>query len=104
MCKGRSPSRKEARPLLQVTGIGRLDLRNVLRLHALLATGRLVGNLGALFEGPESVALYRAVVHEEVIASIVLGDEAVALLVVEPLDRSLGHLPSPPFFPRAPSQ
>jgi hypothetical protein len=30
-------------------------------------------------------------VHEEVVASIIWLDEAIALLVVEPLDRSLGH-------------
>src|ERR687893_1620527 len=33
-----------------------LDGGDVLRLHALLATGRLVGDLGALFEGPEPAA------------------------------------------------
>jgi hypothetical protein len=36
-------------------------------------------------------------VHEEVIASVVGGDKAVALLVAEPLDRSLGHVQEPAF-------
>jgi hypothetical protein len=31
------------------------------------------------------------VVHEEVLASIIGGDKAVAFLAVEPLDRSLRH-------------
>jgi hypothetical protein len=71
------------------SSLGRGD---VLGLHALVALGRLVGDLGALFEGPEPAAAYPAVVHEEVFATFVRGDEAVALLVVEPLDRSLGHV------------
>jgi hypothetical protein len=36
-------------------------------------------------------------VNEEILATLVGGDEAVALLVVEPLYRSLGHIWSPPF-------
>ena len=63
---------------------------DVLCLHALLAPGRLVGDLLAFFEGLEPAACYPAVVHEEVFASVVGLYEAVALLVVEPLNRSLG--------------
>jgi hypothetical protein len=44
----------------------------------------------AFFEGLEPAACYPAVVHEEVFASVVGLYEAVALLVVEPLNRSLG--------------
>jgi hypothetical protein len=36
-------------------------------------------------------------VHEQVVSSVVGGDEAITLLVVEPLDRSLGHVPEPAF-------
>src|ERR687897_827479 len=70
---------------------------DVLRLHPLLALRRLVGDLGTLFKRPKPTARYPGVVHEEVFATIVRGDKAVALLVVEPLNRSLGHVPSPPF-------
>src|SRR5829696_2917200 len=74
-----------------------LDGRDVLRLHPLLALRRLVGDLRALLQGPEPVAGYPGVVHEEVLATLVRGDKAVALLVVEPLHRSLGHILKPAF-------
>jgi hypothetical protein len=74
-----------------------LDSGDVLRLYALLATSRLVGDLGAFFEGLKPAAYYRAVVHEEIIAPVVRGDEAVAFIAVEPLDRSLGHVLEPAF-------
>jgi hypothetical protein len=35
------------------------------------------------------------VVHEEILATVIRGDKAVALLVVEPLNRSLGHILEP---------
>src|ERR671919_622528 len=70
---------------------------NVLRLHSLTPLGRLVRHLGALVEGLEALACYARVVHEEILTSVVGGDEAVALLVAEPLYRSLGHFWSPPF-------
>ena len=53
--------------------------------------------LDQYFEGLEPAARYPAVVQEEVIASVVGGDKAVAFLVVEPLDRSLGHVQKPAF-------
>src|SRR5215211_5339769 len=74
-----------------------LDSRDVIRLHALLALGLLVRDLGALIEALEAVAGYTRVVHEEIITALVGGDEAVALLVGKPLYRSLGHIWSPPF-------
>src|SRR5215216_3287805 len=70
---------------------------NVLRLHSLTPLGRLVRYLGALVEGLEALACYARVVHEEVLTPVVRGDEAVALLVAEPLYRSLGHMPEPTF-------
>src|ERR671921_323920 len=82
----------------------RLDGGDVVRLHALLALGSLVGDLGALIEALEAVTRYARVVHEEVLATLVRGDEPVAFIVVEPLYRSLGHTWSPPFFTGAPPQ
>ncbi len=35
--------------------------------------------------------------HEEVLTPIIWGDKAVALILAEPLNRSLGHTLSPPF-------
>src|SRR5215207_10866979 len=75
----------------------RLDGGDVIRLHALLALGSLVGDLGTLLKALEAVTRYARVVHEEVLATLIRGDEAVALLVTEPLYRSLGHIWSPPF-------
>src|SRR5215203_7097891 len=87
------------RPSCCCLGVARaLDRADVLRLHALLALGRLIGDLLALFKGPEAVSYYSAVVHEEVFATLIGGDKAVALVLVEPLDRSFwGHVSSPPF-------
>src|SRR5215213_8051663 len=74
-----------------------LSGRDVNRLHALPALGRLVGHLGALFEGLEPTALYAGVVDEEILAPIIRRDKAVALLIAEPLHRSLGHAVAPTF-------
>src|SRR4051794_5697400 len=93
--EGRIP--KDPALMLLACAVSYLDGGNVLRLHALIAAGRLVGNLGTLFEGPEPTTGYPAVMHEEVIATLVGSDEAVALLVVEPLDRSLGYVLKPAF-------
>src|SRR5687768_6564183 len=82
----------------------RLDSGDVIRLHALLALGSLVRDLGALLKALEAVTRYARMVHEEVLATLIRGDEAVALIVVEPLYRSLGHVWSPPFFTWAPPQ
>jgi hypothetical protein len=70
---------------------------DVARLHALLATGRLVGDLGTLVEGLEPVTRYAAVVNEEIVATLIRADKAVAFIVVEPLNRSLGHMLEPTF-------
>src|SRR5215216_4359500 len=67
-------------------------LRNVLCLHAPSALDRLVSHLLAFFEGLEATACYARVVHEEVFASIIRRNEAVAFVAVEPLDCSLGHV------------
>src|SRR5215204_1107532 len=82
----------------------RLDGGDVVRLHALLALGSLVGDLGTLIEALEAVTCYTTVVNEEITTALVGGDEAVAFIVVEPLYRSLGHIWSPPFSVGAPLQ
>src|SRR4028119_2333194 len=70
---------------------------DVRRLHPLTSLGRLVGDLGTLVEGLEALAGYAGVVHEEILAPIIRGDKAVALLVAEPLHCSLGHNQAPTF-------
>src|SRR5215207_4312821 len=82
----------------------RLDGGDVIRLQTFPALGSLVGDLGTLIEALEAVTHYTAVVDEDVLATLIGGDEAVAFIVVEPLDRSLGHTWSPPFFTGAPPQ
>src|SRR5918995_1366569 len=81
-----------------------LDGSNVLRLHALTPLGRFVRHLGAFVEGLEALARYARVVHEEVLTPVVRGDEAVALLVTKPLNRSLGHILEPAFRVPGPPQ
>src|SRR5215208_4231068 len=68
-------------------------LRNVLCLHAPSALDRLVSYLLAFFEGLEATACYARVVHEEVFASIIRCNKAIAFVAVEPFNRSLGHVP-----------
>jgi hypothetical protein len=67
-------------------------LRDIYRLQTFPALGHLVDHLLALVEGLKSATRYACVVHEHIFATIFWGDEAEALLVVEPLDRSLGHV------------
>src|ERR671921_2117463 len=67
-------------------------LRNVLCLHAPSALHRLVSHLLAFFEGLEATTGYTRVVHEEVFASIIRSNKAIAFVAVEPLDCSLGHV------------
>src|SRR5580698_2774817 len=79
---------------------GRLD-RNWLERPDLLSLGALGaltgGELDSLvfLQAAESVNLNRGVVHEDVGAAVVGGDEPVALVGVEPLHGALRHVPSP---------
>jgi hypothetical protein len=59
--------------------------------------GLLVGDLGALIEALEAVTRNAAVVHEEILATLIRGDEAVALLVGKPLLPFLGPYLEPTF-------
>src|ERR671920_1844850 len=75
----------------------RLEPGDVFRLQTFPALGSLVGDLGTLIEALVAVAGYTRMVHEEVLATLVRSDEAVAFIIVEPLYRSLGHIPEPTF-------
>ena len=83
---------------------GWLDPGDVIRLQTFPALGRLIRHPGALLEGLEAVASNAGVVHENVLATRLRSDEAVAFLVGKPLYRSLGHIWSPPFSVGAPLQ
>src|SRR6185436_2117705 len=72
------------------------DGANVHRLRTLVAVLLLVLDLGVLGERLEPLTIDSRVVDEQVTVSVVRSDEAVALLVVEPLDGSGRHeLPLP---------
>src|SRR5919197_1331276 len=73
----------------------RLDEADVHRLRSLVADLLLVLHLGVLGEALEALAVDARVVHEEIAVPLVRSDEAVALLVVEPLDVSRRHVNCP---------
>src|SRR5262249_26484008 len=75
-------------------GLG--DLGDVDRLGAFCPFAGLELDLRALGEGLEALAADVAEVHEEILPTLVRGDEAVALRVVEPLHRSSSHGETPP--------
>src|SRR5690606_28266097 len=70
----------------------RLDRADVLSLRTLLALPDLELHALALVEGLETRAADGGVVHEDVRAASVLGDEAEALLAVEPFHAALSHV------------
>src|SRR5690606_9883448 len=70
---------------------------NFFSLHAFLAAGSDESNSLAFFQGFEAVSLDGLEVYEQVVTRL-RGDEAVALLIVEPLDGTglaVGHGLSP---------
>src|SRR5690606_41290948 len=69
---------------------GSVDADDVLSLRALRLLDDVELDPVALGEGPEAGALDRRVVDEAVLRSVLRGDEAEALLVVEPLHGSGG--------------
>src|SRR6266516_5390108 len=75
------------------------DRLDVAGLRALLALGHVELDLLVLVEIPVADAGDRAEVHEDVRAAVVLGDEAEALLAVEPLHGTCAHEQFPPFLP-----
>src|SRR4051794_21517147 len=64
---------------------------NVLRLRALGALRDVELDLLVLVQGLVALALDGRVVHEDVVAAVLLRNEAEALLGVEPLDSALSH-------------
>src|SRR4051812_29471536 len=74
------------------TGVELADRTNVRRLGTLLPLGRLELDARALGEGLEAITRDAAEVHEEVLRPILRRDEAVALLVAEPLHSACSHL------------
>src|SRR5439155_11157963 len=79
---GRPPPHLRSRP-----GLG-LEGHDVLRGRALCALDHVELDLGALRKAPMAFGLDGAVMAEDVLLAVVTRDEAEALLVVEPLDRS----------------
>src|SRR5918998_2054247 len=77
------------------TAVERLDGADVHRLRTLVAGLFLVLHLGVLGERLEAATVDPGVMDEQVTVSIVRRDEAVALLVVEPLDGSGRHVNCP---------
>src|SRR5262245_35683568 len=71
-----------------------LDLADVGGLEPLRPLGHLELDLVTLGQALEALGLDGVEMHEHVVARL-LGDEAIALRVVEPLDRSLCHEPLP---------
>src|SRR5918998_6815320 len=92
-----------ARPRREPRQRGPSQLLDVHGLRALVALLLLVGDLGVLLQGSEALSVDARVMDKEVAAALVRGDEAVALLVVEPLDgsgwHSVLHLPVVHGFP-----
>lgn len=66
--------------------------------QAFFPTSSLELDLGAFGKGFEACALDFCVVNKEILATIVRGDEAKPLLVVEPFDGSITHTDFPSFF------
>src|SRR5689334_170008 len=64
---------------------------DVLRLRALRTLGYVELDLLVLVEGLVALRLDGRVVNEDVVAAVLLGDEAEALLSVEPLNGALSH-------------
>src|SRR3954453_9378985 len=75
------------------------DLLDVYGLRALVALLFLIGHLRGLAKRLEAIPADAGVMHEQVAAAVVGCDEAVALLVVEPLDGPGCHLRIAPFSP-----
>src|SRR4051795_11841391 len=68
-----------------------LQLGHIHGLGTLVPGLLVVGHLGVLLQRLEAAAVDARVMNEQVSIALVGGDEPVALLVVEPLDRTGGH-------------
>src|SRR5207245_4205392 len=83
------PRPPERRPRTRAVSLG--DRSDVGRFRTLRALALLELHARALGERLEAVAGDAAVMDEEILRSLVGGDEAVPLRIVEPLDDSVGH-------------
>src|SRR5205814_3910245 len=77
--------------LMRLPTSSSLDGSDAGRLRTLRALASFVGNLGTLRQGLEAIASDRAVMDEQILATVVRGDESVPLRVVEPLNGSSCH-------------
>src|SRR5882757_5381055 len=75
----------------------RSDRANVLRLRTLRALRDVELDLLVLVERLVAIGLNGRVVNEDVVAAVLLGDEAEALLGVEPLNGALSHAGNSPY-------
>src|SRR5918997_358990 len=94
---GRASAISPSISIFSSLGTGRFasDEADIHRLRSLVAGLLLVLHLRVLGERLEASAVDPGVVDKEVSISIIRSDEAVALLVVEPLDGSGRHVPYP---------
>src|SRR5690242_2574529 len=73
-----------------------LDRRHVDGLWALVALLRVVGHLGPLLQRAIALSVYAGVVDEQVLVTVVRGDETEPLVVAEPLYGASWHVRTPP--------
>src|SRR5207237_1781979 len=102
--RARRARKEEGRPVRRPNGpppkrrrLG--DRPDVRRLRALLALRDVELDLLVLLQVPVAGPGDRAEVHEDVRATVVLGDEAETLLGIEPLHGACAHEQIPPFLP-----
>src|SRR5262245_16679970 len=91
MPRGRADGRPAHGPpsLIEVRGSKHPDVRRRRALGALLG---VVTHFRAVGQRLEAAALDRVVMHEQVLAGLIWGDEPVALVVADPLHRSCCQL------------
>src|SRR3954451_13372152 len=87
---------------VRVADLRRSDGADVLRLRALRALRDVELDLLVLVQGLVALGLDGRVVHEDVVAAVLLRDEAEALLGVEPLHGALSHCSLTPSSGRGP--
>src|SRR5687768_730955 len=94
IASGPSPLRGRSQSLDQLwsrSSVSRSERTDVLRLGALGALGDVELDLLVLVQRLVAVGLDGRVVHEDVVAAVLLRDEAETLLGVEPLNGALSH-------------
>src|SRR5690348_7400067 len=92
---GPTPLRGRSQTLDQIwnrSSVSRSERTDVLRLRALGALGDVELDLLVLVQRLVAVGLDGRVVHEDVVAAVLLRNEAETLLGVEPLHGALSHV------------